>query len=75
MEKNKPANQIRLGKVKASIWKNETEKGIRYNVIVTKLYKQGENWETTANFSRDDLPLLAKIADLAHSWIYEQKAE
>ena len=74
MEKNRP-HQIRMGKVVASIWKNEGENGARYNLTVSKLYKQGEKWESTANFSRDDLPLLAKVVDLAHTWIYEQRAE
>ena len=75
MEKNKPANEIRLGKVKATIWKNEGENGARYNVTISKLYKKGEDWETTSNFSRDDLPLIAKVVDQAHTWIYQQKAE
>ena len=28
----------------------------------------------TTSFGRDDLPLVAKVADIAHSWIFAQAA-
>lgn len=67
---NGPLHEIRLGHVKAVIWANETQAGIRHNVTVARLYKDGENWATSDAFGRDDLPLLAKVADLAHTWIF-----
>lgn len=70
--KQKPTHEIRLGRVKATIWENETEQGIRHNVTVARLYKDGEQWKQTGSFGRDDLPLVAKVVDLAHSWIYDQ---
>ena len=70
--KQKPAHEIRLGRIKATIWENETENGTRHNVTVSRIYKDGEEWKQTGSFGRDDLPLVAKVADLAHSWIYEQ---
>ena len=39
---------------------------------VSRLYKDGEEWKQTTSFGRDDLPLVAKVVDLAHLWIYEQ---
>ena len=70
--KQKPAHEIRLGRIKATIWENETENGTRHNVTVSRIYKDGEEWKQTGSFGRDDLPLVAKVSDLAHSWIYEQ---
>ena len=70
--KQKPAHEIRLGRIKATIWENETENGTRHNVTISRIYKDGEEWKQTGSFGRDDLPLVAKVADLAHSWIYEQ---
>jgi hypothetical protein len=70
--KQKPAHEIRLGRIKATIWENETENGIRHNVTLSRIYKDGDEWKQTGSFGRDDLPLVAKVADLAHSWIYEQ---
>lgn len=72
MTKQKPAHEIRLGRIKATIWANETENGTRYNVSVSRLYKDGEEWKQTTSFGRDDLPLVAKVVDMAHLWIYEQ---
>ncbi len=72
MTKQKPAHEIRLGRIKATIWENESEQGTRYNVTVNRLYKDGDEWKQTASFGREDLPLVAKVVDMAHSWTYEQ---
>ena len=47
----------------------------RHNVTIERLYKDGDDWKSTTSFGRDDLPLVAKVADLAHSWIFAQAAE
>ena len=39
---------------------------------VNRLYKDGDEWKQTASFGREDLPLVAKVVDMAHSWTYEQ---
>jgi hypothetical protein len=70
--KQKPAHEIRLGRIKATIWENQTESGIRHNVTLSRIYKEGEEWKQSTSFGRDDLPLVAKVADLVHTWIYEQ---
>lgn len=67
-----PVHEIRLGRVKAAIWANETTAGIRHNATFTRIYKDGEQWKDRASFGRDDLPLLARVADLVHTWIFEQ---
>ena len=70
--KQKPVHELRLGSIKAAVWKNETESGVRYNVTCNRLYKDGDQWKSTDSFGRDDLLVLAKVADQAHSWIHEQ---
>lgn len=71
--KQRPAHEIRLGAIKATIWKNETSNGaLRHNVTVSRIYKDGDEWKQTESFGRDDLPLLAKVVDLAHTWVFEQ---
>lgn len=73
MANQKPVHEIRLGKVKAAIWKNETDSGTRYSVTISRLYKpEGGEWESTNSFGRDELPLVSKIADMVHTWIYQQ---
>jgi hypothetical protein len=69
--KAKPVHEVRLGRVKAAIWANETENGVRHNVTISRLYKDGDEWKTSTSFGREELPLVAKVADLAHTWIYQ----
>ena len=73
MANNNRPHEIRLGRVKAVLWPNAGEHGTRYNVKFSRIYrdKQGA-WQASDSFDRDDLPLLEKVADQAHRWIFEQ---
>lgn len=73
--KTKPVHEVRLGAIKAAVWRNETENGVRFNVTFCRLYKDGDQWQTTDSFGRDDLLQVAKVADQAHSWIFNQTQE
>ena len=77
MPKDKPTHEVRIGAIKAALWKNDTTNGVRYNVTFTRLYKDKEDgqWKSTDSFGRDDLLVLAKVADQAHSWIFQQSQE
>lgn len=66
---NKPTHELRIGTIKAVIWRNETPNGPRYNISICRLYKDGDQWKESTSFGRHDLLLLAKIVDLAHTWI------
>lgn len=69
--RKKPAHEVRIGPVKAAIWLNETEHGPRFNVTFERLYREGDTWKSTSSFGRDDLLVLAKVADRAHTWTAE----
>lgn len=71
-DKARPVHEVRLGRIKAAIWENETQTGVRHNVTLQRIYRDGEQWKTSDSFGRDDLPLVAKVVDLAHSWIFGQ---
>ncbi len=70
-----PAHTIRFGLIKASIWQNHTRVGDRHSVTIVRLYKNGDTWKESLRFGRDDLPLVCKVSDLAHSWIFEHSQE
>lgn len=70
----RPVQEFRLGRIKATVWENETKDGIRHNVTLSRIYKDGNTWKDSTSFGRDDLPLVIKVADLAHSWIYENSS-
>ena len=75
MSKSKPVHEVRLGRIKAAIWENDTQNGTRHNVTFTRLYKDGDQWKDSTSFGRDDLPLLGKVADMAHTWIFTESQE
>ena len=64
-----PAHEIRLGLIKGNVWANSSKHGMNYTVNVVRLYKNGNEWKESTRFHRDDLLLVAKIVDQAHSWI------
>lgn len=72
---NQPAREIRIGGIKAVIWLNQTQNGDRHNVQFQRLYRDDGTWKQTDSFGRDDLLVLAKVADLAHTWIYQQSQQ
>lgn len=69
-----PIHSVRVGYIKASIWHNSTKAGDRHNVTVTRLYRDGDLWRESTHFGRDDLLLLAKVVDQAHTWIVQNGA-
>jgi len=69
---NKPANEFRIGNIKAAVWRNENEGSTRFNVTFSRSYRDAEHWRTSDSFGRDDLLVVAKLADQAHTWICTQ---
>ena len=55
MANPKPVSEVRIGRVKAAIWPNETEGRTWHNVTFSRLYKDGDQWKNTQSFSRYDL--------------------
>ena len=74
-QKNKPVDTVKLAGIIGSIWRNETASGPRYAVTFSRLYKDGDEWKRTESYSRDQALLLYKVADLAHTRIFELQAE
>jgi len=71
-----PAKTFRLGRIKAAIWENESDSKKFYNVTFARTYvDEARNYHDTDSFGRDDLPLVAKLADQAHTFIFDKLAE
>ena len=76
-QKAGPAAEVRIGRVKAAIWRNEdSEGGAWFSVQLTRLYKAKaeDEWKSTSSLGRDDLLVGAKVLDLAHTRIHELQA-
>ena len=68
-----PAHKIRIGALQVTIWRNHGDNGNWYSVIPTRGYKQEDTWQETDSLGFDDLLTMAKLFDLAHTWIMHQK--
>lgn len=76
IERNKPIHKIKIGCVQAAVWSNQGPNGPWFSTTFSRIYRDGEEWKQSGNFNRDDLLVVAKLADQAHSWIVEnQKKE
>ena len=62
------ASRLRFGGTKP-------EGRTRHNVTFSSLYKDGGQWKTTQSFGSNDLLVLAKVADRAHSRISRLQQE
>ena len=67
----KPVHEIRIGLIKASVWKKRTRSGLRHSVAVVRLYRNGDRWQQSSRFGRDDLPVVRLVLDKAHLWIHQ----
>ena len=68
---NPPVKTFRLGRIKAAVWENEGEQKF-YSVTFARTYvDEANNYHDTDSFGRD----VAKLADQAHTFIFERIAE
>ena len=71
---SQPAHKIRSGVLQVTIWRNTSDKGTYYSVVPTRGYKQDDDsWKETDSLGFDDLLAMAKLFDLAHTWIMHQQ--
>ena len=70
-----PVKTFRLGRIKAAVWENEADQKKFFNVTFARTYMdEARNFHDTDIYGRDDLPLVAKLADQAHTFIFERLA-
>ena len=61
-----PVQTFRLGRIKAAVWETEADQKKFYNVTFARTYMdEARTFHDTDSFGRDDLPLVAKLADQA----------
>ena len=71
----KAAAELRIGTVKATVWENEVGGITHHNATFSRIYPDGGQWKTTQSFRFVNLLSVAKLADQAHTFIAERKAE
>ena len=70
-----PVNRMRYGNVEATIWRNETTTGTRYNVTLARVFKEGDSWKRSNSFGEDELLRAARLANDAYTFLQSVKRE
>ena len=73
----KPVKDFSDGAIRVSIWRNEGDKGAWYSVTCRRRYKDKANdeWKDSYSYGQDDLLALAKLLDLAHTWMLNEQQQ
>ena len=84
-DKDRPVGVVRIRNIRGNIWANQLPSGdLAYNVTIDRLWKDDDEtneggevikkgeWHQSQSFGRDDLLLVAKVADSCHSLIYRK---
>jgi hypothetical protein len=67
---NKPANMLRCGNIRATIWQNVSEKGSFFATTFSRPFKDKSGaWRNGTSFGLNDLEALVSIARDAKEWI------
>ena len=67
---NKPANQLRCGNIKATIWENTSENGPFFSTTFSRPFKDLSGaWRNGTSFGLNDLEALVSVARDAKEWI------
>ncbi len=73
---NQPTETLRDGSLKATIWKNEGEKGAFFSVNLTRTYKDDAgNYHDSDSFSGTELLRIAHLATRAYDLVSELRQQ
>lgn len=74
MASNRPIREMRLGSIRLAIWENTSQShGVWFSVSISRLYKDNERWKESSSFRRDELPVVAKLMEMAYAWIWDEE--
>jgi len=82
-EKQKPAATFRAGALSVSVWERRHQDEVFYNATPQRAYLDEKDtsgskdgtWKYSDSFSRDDLPVIAQLLNLAFMWIVKAQAK
>ncbi|MCC7389417.1 MAG: hypothetical protein IT431_11680 [Phycisphaerales bacterium] len=67
---NHPVDTLRDGSLKATIWRNEGEKGPHYSVSITRTWRDEQgDYHDSDSFAGSELLRIARLANIAYDEI------
>src|SRR5262249_25609868 len=75
-KKQRPVFEARYGRLRVSVWRQDSDKGPWFNVTLSRIYKDETGaWQNSSSFGARDLLEVAKLCNAAHTWIYRELAK
>jgi hypothetical protein len=76
-DNQRPIHTVRHRNLKAAIWRNVTDKGVIFSVVVTRSYrdKATNQWHDTHSLGYDDLMNVVALLQDARAFIATQMAK
>lgn len=73
-DEKKPAFEARLNHVRVSVWRNSGDNGEWFNTVITRRYRDGEEWKDSNAFNGlGDIALVSEAVRLARVFIARQE--
>ena len=74
---NRPVHEVCLGRICGAVWEQPGTDGRTWHTVtLSRIYQtDAGTWARSESFGRTDLPLVAKVADQCHTWMYQQTKE
>jgi hypothetical protein len=70
----RPVHEIRSGRIRAAIWKNQTVGGPLLTATFERLYRtESGEWRSSHSYSASELLELARVAENVHAYIRTQQ--
>ena len=68
-----PAYDARLNHIRLTVWQNVNKGSSYFNTVITRRYKEGDEWKESCTFSGlGDLALVAEAVSLARDFVRER---
>lgn len=75
-EPNRPIDELKDGRLKSKIWRNEGEERTTYNVVFSYLYKNDEGeWAESRSIPSNELLRQAHLSERTYDRVGELKRE
>ena len=69
-----PAFASRHRRLQIAVWQNDSSNGTFFTAGLQRSYKDGDEWKRmSSTLNRDDLLVVAKLSDQAHTWVCEKE--
>jgi len=74
-ENTAPPHTARAGNINAAVWETITEQGPQFKIIISRMFKQDENWKRGHTFYSDNLAAVVEAVGKAQNWIARRQRE